>query len=762
MRIPILFSLILTALLAFLPLAASAQGDTPRATQSDLREVIDVLRDDTRREKLLQELETLLSAMESTAPTKETTPLEELASTFARISEGIETTALQAVAQGKTIPDRASGFVTRIRDPKARAAFLRDAGLVLAALAAAIAGAFLVSLTLRRIAAALRAEGSAAPLPLPSRIGRSGARLLLELLPPAAMLALAFGGLSVLPGSPSANAIALAIVAAIALRRAAAALVRFPLTPDDPAIRPIDLSDEDAKGLARGLGRLATIGIYGFFLVAVVRACGAESEFLEPLRNVYGLVLLASGILFVLRHRRLAGAADRAAAAAEAGAPAETEPESKGRPRWTVFLAPFARLWWIGAILYMLGLYAIWIGQVEGAFLLAVRASALTALALGGAILAIVLVHHALERLSERLAEQVARYPSLRDRIPTYAATARVVASAAILILAASFALESWGVAALAALSSTLARSVLSVLIQLFLTVLAAMAAVDIATAATQSYLTRREKRGRASAKVLTLVPLANKAIKVVVTVIAGIMILSEIGVQIAPLLAGVGVLGLAVGFGAQTLVKDIITGVFMLAEDSVAVGDVVMVDGTGGLVEAINIRTIRLRDLQGSVHLIPYSSVTKVTNMTKDYSRYVADIGVAYREDVDEVIGILKEVGEDLRKDPEFGKHILQPLEVFGLDRFEDSAVVIRTRLTTKPIKQWDTGREFLRRVKKAFDERGIEIPFPHRTIYMGEDKKGTAPPLFIRELHVGGETGGVSAEMKAEPVSQTSGPTR
>jgi small conductance mechanosensitive channel len=194
-----------------------------------------------------------------------------------------------------------------------------------------------------------------------------------------------------------------------------------------------------------------------------------------------------------------------------------------------------------------------------------------------------------------------------------------------------------------------------------------------------------------------------------------------------------VGVLGLAIGFGAQTLVKDIITGAFILIEDSVSVGDIVTLSGTGGLVEAINIRTIRLRDLSGNVHTIPFSTVGTVTNMTKDFSRYLIEAGVAYREDVDEVIDVLKELGEELRKDPEWGPDMLEPIEILGLDRFEDSAVIVRARLITKPARQWSIGREFNRRLKRAFDERNIEIPFPHRTLYMGQDKDGKAPPLPI-----------------------------
>jgi moderate conductance mechanosensitive channel len=180
--------------------------------------------------------------------------------------------------------------------------------------------------------------------------------------------------------------------------------------------------------------------------------------------------------------------------------------------------------------------------------------------------------------------------------------------------------------------------------------------------------------------------------------------------------------------------VRDVISGFFIIIENQIRVGDVVNINGKGGVVELITLRIVRLRDLHGSVHYIPHGQITAVTNMTKDYGRYVFDVGIAYREDVDQVIEILKEIGDNLINDPEYRDVIVEPLEIMGLDRFDDSAVVIRARITTRPIQQWRVGREFNKRMKKVFDERGIEIPFPHRTIYMGVDKNNSAPPVHVK----------------------------
>ena len=223
---------------------------------------------------------------------------------------------------------------------------------------------------------------------------------------------------------------------------------------------------------------------------------------------------------------------------------------------------------------------------------------------------------------------------------------------------------------------------------------------------------------------------------RVVILTVGGMMILAELGVDLKPILAAAGLGGLAIGFGAQSLVKDVISGFFILLEDSIRVGDVVEIAGVGGLVEEVKLRTVTLRDLSGNVHVVPNGVIDKVKNMTKLYAYYLFNVGVAYREDVDEVMGVLREVAEDVRRDPQFADDILEPLEMLGVDQFADSAVVIKCRIKTQPIKQWRIGREVNRRIKKTFDAKGIEIPFPHQTIYWGEPKQGTPPPLYVAGL--------------------------
>jgi moderate conductance mechanosensitive channel len=206
-----------------------------------------------------------------------------------------------------------------------------------------------------------------------------------------------------------------------------------------------------------------------------------------------------------------------------------------------------------------------------------------------------------------------------------------------------------------------------------------------------------------------TVIGMMRTVAVVLIVLAAAMMMLRETGIDVAPVLATAGIGGIAVGFGAQTLVKDVISGFFMLLEEQVRIGDVVEVAGKNGVVEGITLRTIQLRDVSGNLHVIPHGTVSVVTNMTKDYSRYVLDVPVARKEDPDRAIETLRAIGADLQKDESFGSDILQPIEIMGVDSVAAATFVVKIRLTTRAMKQWRVGREFNRRMKKRFDEVGI-----------------------------------------------------
>lgn len=227
---------------------------------------------------------------------------------------------------------------------------------------------------------------------------------------------------------------------------------------------------------------------------------------------------------------------------------------------------------------------------------------------------------------------------------------------------------------------------------------------------------------GETEKRVKTIVGILWGVGKILIWATAIIVFLKKMGIDVKPILAGAGVIGLAVGFGAQELVRDFISGFFIILENQIRTGDVAIINGTGGLVEKIEMRTITLRDFSGVVHIFQNGKINTLSNMTKEWSAMVFDIGVAYKEDPELVIEIMAQVGHEMEKDPEFGPKIIEPIEVVGVNDFADSAVVIRARLKTIPIEQWTVGREYRKRLKKVFDQKGIEIPFPHTTIYWGE----------------------------------------
>jgi len=224
-----------------------------------------------------------------------------------------------------------------------------------------------------------------------------------------------------------------------------------------------------------------------------------------------------------------------------------------------------------------------------------------------------------------------------------------------------------------------------------------------------------------------TLGNVVNNAVTIVIGVVVALMLISELGIDIKAVLVGAGVFGVALGFGAQNIVRDFLAGFFIILENQFSVGDVISASGHTGLVTAINMRTTVLRDAAGKVHIIPNGEIKTVTNLTKDWSACILNISVAYREDIDHVINVLKKAGDEMYNDEKFRPMLLGPLEVKGVNDLADSGVVIMVSFRTQPIKQWDVGREFRKRVKYAFDREGIEIPFPHRTVYIGQGEQGS-----------------------------------
>ncbi|MGZ9112558.1 MAG: mechanosensitive ion channel domain-containing protein, partial [Rhodoplanes sp.] len=496
-------------------------------------------------------------------------------------------------------------------------------------------------------------------------------------------------------------------------------LARALLAPTALSLQLLPISSETASYLNLWVRRLTLVGVIGYFVISGGLLLGMAPMVHALLLRLLGLVVALMAIVFILQNRTEVAAWIRS--------------EGKGRAAEAV-RRRLAAVWHVLAVIYIAAVYLIWAADTGSGFAFVARASVLSAIILAAAVF----VQNTLAPIIQRgfgiSHELQAKYPNLERRANRYLPILSVTLQCVLWLVTVLAIFTAWGIDAFAWWATPAGGRLFNTIISIAIVLAGAAFVWEAASAAIENYLARRTEEGNASARARTLLPLLRNALLVVLSVMVVLIVLSEIGVDIGPLLAGAGVAGLAIGFGSQTMVKDVITGAFLLFEDAISVGDVVSVAGTSGLVEKLSVRTIRLRDMSGNVHTIPFSSVNAVTNMTKEFSFYTMDIGVAYREDTDHVTVVIKDIIEEMRREPEFEAIILEPLEVLGVDRFADSAVIIKARIKTLPIKQWMVGREFNRRMKKRFDALGIVIPFPHQTLYFGTDKNGAAPPAHIK----------------------------
>ncbi|MDC0073924.1 mechanosensitive ion channel [Alphaproteobacteria bacterium] len=381
-----------------------------------------------------------------------------------------------------------------------------------------------------------------------------------------------------------------------------------------------------------------------------------------------------------------------------------------------------SEMWHILIILYMILVYFIWALGVSDGFIFVVASTVKTILIICLGFICFAILKRLLMRFL-RLSEEIKlKFPTLEVRSNKYFFVLEKFFTFLIIFLAIICILQSWSIDTFEILMSEVVIGFLSSVLLVIVILALAFLFWEIINLAIDKTLSS-VSRNNAGARIKTLLPLARNAALIVIVLVTSIIILSEFGINVAPILAGAGVLGLAIGFGAQTLVKDIITGAFIIFENTLTVGDVVELAGHSGVVEEITIRTISLRDLSGTVHTVPFSSVDTIINMTRDYAYVVSEIGIAYKEDTDHVITLIKESYDNLLENPDMESRIIGDLEIMGLERFDDSAVIIRLRIKTSPGNQWSVKREFNRLLKYIFDDNNIEMPFPHSTIYFGED---------------------------------------
>jgi moderate conductance mechanosensitive channel len=688
---------------------------------ADVNDLVSTLEDPKARDQLISRLKTLGAAAAADKSMDAKPPSRFGGRIIERLSEKIDQVSQQLVGGAAFLLDapRILQWVERQATvPENRDIWLRVLWKVLAVLFVGFVAEWVVRRLLARTRFAVEGQVRDSIL---MRVPFLFARTVIDVLPIVAFAGTAYVVMPLLEPTEVTRLVSISLVNASVIARAVMAAARMFFVPRATNLRIVKIGDETANYVVLWIRRITNLAVYGYFFAEAALLLGLPLGGYLALTKIIGLLLALLMTILILQNR--ASVADWIRGA-----------DDSGFSGMRMLRRRIGDIWHVLAIIYVAAVYLIWALDVAGGFELVFRATGLSVVIIFAAKLLVIGSRSALDKGFGVRPEVIQKYPGLAVRANRYFAIVHVVISTAITVVAAFAVLEAWGVDSFGWVGTDIGRRVVGSVVSSTFVIVIAVIFWELASSAIERYLARSaDGEIELSARAKTLLPLLRKTLLIVVTTIVSFIVLSEIGVNIGPLLAGAGVIGLAIGFGSQTLVKDVITGVFILAEDQFAVGDVVRVNDKAGLVEEITIRTIRLRDVGGNVHMIPFSSVAMVENMTKDFSRYVFDVGIAYREDVDEVIEVLRALGAEMEADEYYGQLINQPIEIMGLQKFDDSAVVIRARLTTKPIKQWEVGREFNRRMKRRFDELGIEIPFPHQTIYFGEDKSGNAPPAPV-----------------------------
>jgi moderate conductance mechanosensitive channel len=559
-----------------------------------------------------------------------------------------------------------------------------------------------------RIAAvAESATGNSADLArtwrLLQRLPLALARLLLDLLP---VLAFAVVGhvLLVTPlGTPmTTRLVTLAVINAYVMCRIILCVTHMLVLPGSQPLRLLKLRDETAAYIEVWVKRIAIVAVFGIAMAEAARLLGLHRAGYAALVRIVMLVVHLFVVIILLQCRR---------------AVADWMRVPEPRSVFAALRNRFADIWHVAAIFFVMGLWVVWAMRVQNGYALVLQYFLATMAVLIAARLGSIVALGGLDRIFRINPEFAARFPRLETRANRYYPALRGAVSCVIGIVTMLVLLEVWGMHALRWFET---GQVGSRLLSAGATILIASAIAlliwEIINAAIDRHMTQlsREARFSRMARLRTLLPMLRTALLITIVTVVGLTALSELGVNIGPLLAGAGIVGVAIGFGSQKLVQDLITGLFLLLENAMQVGDFVTVSGLSGTVENLSIRTIRLRASDGSVHIIPFSAVTSVTNTNRGIGNASISVNVAYKEDTDRVGEVLKGIAAEMREDPNFKFLIRGDLALWGVDKIDAGVVTILGQIECTDAGRWSVQREFNRRMKKRFQELGIEIAVP------------------------------------------------
>jgi small-conductance mechanosensitive channel len=730
----------------------AAAGATTVVSTDDLKTLLLQLQNDAERQKLIAAIQALIAARgQEKAGGVATAPGQSAAeapgaTAIAIASDGIRK-ASDSLVNGAgmllDLPRFASWLQQQAADPDIRAVVLGTILRALAMLIAGIAVEFLLALLLR-LRRKTPVEETAQPLWL-RMVFLAGSLLKVVLL----LAGFALAAYLVLPLTRPGELqrpILLTLLSATVALRAILGIGRALLAPKEPGRRPLLLTPETGSYWYVWLRRLALPLVAGYVVAECGPLLGLSPDTLDVILKAIGFIFAALLVVLVLQNREPVRQRIRGA----------SRPGRNGS--LGILRSRIAEIWHIAALIYVAAIYAVWALDLPGGFAFILRASALSALAIAAARILADLADALLRRFFAIGHDLNLKFPGLQERAGRYLPILTVSLRVALYLAAALTVLQAWGLGSFDWLSSDLGRLIVGDVAVLLVTVLVAVAIWEASSLVIGYYLaknTGKHLRQVRQARAATLLPLLRRTIAILLIVFVAMIGLSAIGLNIGPLLAGAGVVGIAVGLGAQSYVKDLINGLNLLLEDTFSVGDVVTIGADSGVVEGISMRTVHLRDGNGALRTIPFSDITRVINMTRDYGNAVFDIPVDFQQDVGRIIAIVEKLGAELAADPEFSPDVLAPMDKPVLTRFADYAMILHCQIRTLPGRQWALQNEFNRRLKERFDAEGIVMPYPSQRLVMaGQPNSGNGAATAESET--------AAAAPAAEPPKQPGkGPT-
>ncbi len=534
------------------------------------------------------------------------------------------------------------------------------------------------------------------------------ARLSLELVPVLGIVLVGhlMAG-SALGGQTVSRLIILAVVDAYAICVTLLCVARMLLSPGSSRLRLFHLHDTTAAYLMRWTRRLILIAVFGYAVGEVGLLLGLSDIAHDALQKAVGLVLHLCLVFVVIRNRKQVRHWLR------------SPDEATGA--FAKLRNHFARVWhWI-ALFFLIAGWLIWAVEVPHGYAAVIHYFIITALVMIGARLALLLLLGVVDRIMRPANDIGGLYTGVKGRLRIYHPAVTAAVRVTIYLMSILGLLQLYGLNTfLWLVGSALGLRILSASGTLLMTIVLAFGVWEAVNGGVQQHLDRlqREAQLAKSARLRTLLPLLRTTLLITIAIVAGLMILSEVGINIAPLLAGAGIVGVAIGFGSQKLVQDLITGIFLLLENAMQVGDSVTVSGLSGVVEALSVRTIRLRAGDGSVHIIPFSSVTSVTNVNRGLGNAAVSVSIAFDEDTDRAAEEMKSIITGMRTDPDLAAKMLSDFQLWGVDKVDGSAATIVGQVVCTDSGRWAVQREFNRRMKRRFQELGIRMFNPVQAI--------------------------------------------